>query len=127
MLFRIRIDATCRLKPTLLVERDSIMSFYLKPKKGWNLFEKHKALIDSLYAVFMPLVNKSDWSYHNFTSDTAIFEDGAGNTIYLEFEKQEERINNMVVSIKENIGGKMDELVKRIASEYDLDNLSHDR
>lgn len=63
------------------------MTIEIRPNDGWKKFNLNKEVADFLYSLYDNILNPDGWNYQNFTSDTAIFEDPEGNTIYLEFSE----------------------------------------
>jgi hypothetical protein len=104
-------------------------NYQLTPKDGWEEFPKNVEVVESIYSLFIPLVNDGNWHYLNFTSDSGIFEDPAGNSVSLEFAKQSERteiekLESLNISIKDNDSsnkGFLETTMLDLAAEYGLE------
>lgn len=78
-------------------QRKEVIAF--TPTKGWHKYNDHIKLIDFIYETLIPLVNKQEWSYMNFTSGSGIFEDQYGNVLILEFQKSKVDFSDQISSI----------------------------
>jgi hypothetical protein len=91
-------------------------NYQLTPKTCWSSFTENPEVGDYIYSTLMPLVNEGSWNYMNYTSDTGIFEDEIGNSIFLEFDESGEEIRGLRISIKQIEGNKLSMLEKTIIS-----------
>lgn len=104
-------------------------NYQLTPKSNWVKFSKNIEVVESIYSLFMPLVNDGSWNYMNFTSESAIFEDEAGNWVALGLLEQDEeseieRLDSLNVSIKVNESenkGFLETTMLDLAIKYGLD------
>lgn len=106
-------------------------NYRLTPAQGWKNFSKHVELVEKIYSIFIPLVNKNDWHYLNFASDTGSFEDNTGNSVFIEFSEQTndeiEEILDLTVSIKPNnvqSVGLLESTMLDIVNKYQLEKIN---
>lgn len=102
-------------------------NYQLTPNTTWEQFSKNTEVVESIYSLFMPLVNDGSWNYMNFTSESAIFEDEGGNWVSLGLlvqaeESQIEKLDSLNVSIKESENkGFLETTMLDLAVKYELD------
>lgn len=58
--------------------------FDIRPSVSWKNFKRNTELTERIYDLAMASVAKGDWGYINPATGFGIFEDAAGNFVFLE-------------------------------------------
>lgn len=105
------------------------MQFELTPDNGWEVFCKHKELIDLIFQSFIPLVNQKNWHYMNLVRNSSMFEDTNGNLLTLLYTDDNTgkiaKIHFSKPKPGTTISKEMSQMLTLLSENYGLRKLNH--